>query len=437
MKIFRFLFACIIASWGLSACSDTEPNIKDSTESSENANTGPVIIDSSVAEDRLEFSSRAEKFIDYEAAFALEMIKYNLNSSQESVGISPLGLYQLLSMVANADDATVRSEVMRILSQGNNTDIDALNEYNRKMVNVLPYIDDKSIFKNANALIKVPGLKAQQSYLNDLTNNFSTDFFEADLSTLDGIAIANNWCDEHTNGLIPEFFKQPIPEFISALLNANYFKAPWAIEFSEMDGVMLFHNIDGSESKVPALIPYTDKFLNFNSDGFCGVILPIGSGNYSFVAITPADDTPIKDLSSRLSLELVNKLISSAKAEAIDLNLPAFEIEQTMNLNNMLKGLGFSDLFTTPLNRFLCPTTGINAIFNLYMQSIKFNVSHNGIEAASVSAGILAGGADFTIPVVSFDKPFIYLLRENSTGTILYAGQVMSLPELDPASICK
>lgn len=383
--------------------------------------------------DVLKFSKAAEKCAQYEADFALDMLKHLEASTDETKVVSPLGFYEVPTMIANADDDEVAPEIIGHLTQGNAADLDALNEYNRIMIKVLPNLDKSVTLFNNNAVAYQQGLTFDENYFSRLNSNFLPEEIVYNLADGNMHLLINEWAARTTNNKILNFLEEPIASHL-VLLNSNYMKGDWMYAFDEHVDVGSFENIDKTYTNVPYLL-LGDQFPSFYENGIKGVEFPLGNGNFSFVAMMPSDkDEDLSVMVEKLNSDELNRLLEKKTTKFIKFQFPCFDItSDTFNYREMLQSMGFVKLFSSPIVGLL---KGSDAQFGAVLQKSTISVTRDGMEAASVTSGTLSGSPG-VFPEYSddikfyFDRPFVFVVRENSTGAILYAGQVKSLPNYE------
>lgn len=424
MKQYKYLLIGLFGVLLCTACSNDTNN--DFENQIETATDDPA--------DVLRFSKSAEAYVGYETDFALEMLRHLEASSNETTAISPLGFYEVLAMIANADDDVVAPEIINVLTQGNLNNLDALNEYNRIMMKVLPNLDKSVTLYNNNALAYQKNLQFDMNYLNRMQKNFLPEMIEYDKADGNMHLLINDWAAKTTNNVIQGFLSNPLSCDL-VILNSNYIKGDWKYPFSDDSHLAGFENYDKTESYVP-YFEEDQNFPSFNAEGVKGVEFPIGNGNFSFIALRPADyKADISQVTSKLNRELLEKLLAQASTKEIYFCFPKFDIDgETFDYSHILRAMGINKLFTSSINGIFYD---MPAFFNVIVQKSNISICRTGMEAASVTASFMVGSSGIFNKIpdeieFAFCRPFVFLIRENSTGAILFVGQVKSLPNQDP-----
>lgn len=236
----------------------------------------------------------------------------------------------------------------------------------------------------------------------------------------------NQWVDEQTEGRIPELLA---PDDVKSstrivLTNAIYFNARWAKTFDGEDTYdRSFQGVDGPIS-VPTM-SQTETFAYAQSEGLDAVRLPYDGDELSMLVIAPPAGT-LDSFESELDVERVSQIDASLTSERIELSLPKFEFRSRFYMEKVLSALGMVDAFDPGLAD-LSGMTGSRELFIGFVIHEAFvAVNEKGTEAAAATAvGGELGAAPDPVPMVTIDRPFVFLIRDDVTGAILFAGRVL------------
>jgi len=210
------------------------------------------------------------------------------------------------------------------------------------------------------------------------------------------------------------------------LTNAIYFKADWLSPFEkELTQNTPFYLLDGSQVNVPTMLQ--ENRLNYYEfkNVFQAIELPYKGEDVSMLIIIPSEGN-FSTIESSLSPVLINDIISNMNEGLVRLSLPKFSFKYSSSLVDILKELGMTDAFDNKAD-----LSGINGQRTLVITDILHKafiaVDEKGTEAAAATAVIIGETAihDPDI-IVSVDRPFILLIRDKNTGTILFLGRVIN-----------
>lgn len=243
----------------------------------------------------------------------------------------------------------------------------------------------------------------------------------------------NAWISDRTLGHIPELL---LPEHITTytrfvLVNALYFAGSWSTPFSpEATADLPFTRADASTVEVPTMqagleLRYADL------DGVQVVEIPYAGEDTSMVVLLPDDPAGLPALEAGLTGDVVEGWIAGAAIRYVDLALPRFEVRWRADLPEALAALGVVDAFDPTL----ADLTGMTSWPGLYVSAVVHEawvkVDEEGTEAAAATAVI---GEDTSAPepaTFHADRPFLFLIRDRVTGTLLFVGKVTD-PSIAP-----
>ncbi|MCH7699360.1 MAG: serpin family protein [Chloroflexi bacterium] len=251
--------------------------------------------------------------------------------------------------------------------------------------------------------------------LVDFINNF-----EAARETI------NAWVSDQTEERIPELLEKGTvkPSTRIALTNAIFFNACWLRPFDPAetrDGT--FHLLDGSEVQT-SMMHRGERSGYGEVDGVEIVPLRYEDFHYGMYAILPPEGE-FETFESSIDAEQIEALIDSVGDFRVDLTMPKFEFDSSFDLPETLKELGMVSAFEP----FVADLSGMDGTQDLFISQIVHKafvaVDEEGTEAAAAT-GVLGevtsspGHAE-----VALNRPFLFLIRHEDTGTILFLGRVM------------
>ena len=236
----------------------------------------------------------------------------------------------------------------------------------------------------------------------------------------------NDWVSDQTEDRIQDLIAPGMitPDTRLVLTNAIYFLAAWREAFDEaLTSERPFYLLDGSEVGTP-MMRQTNAFGYAAGDGYEAVELPYEGNQLSMVVIMP-DANRFEEFESSLDADRADAITASISFERVDLTLPKFTFEWEVGLNLALSTLGMPIAFTSDAD-----FSGMNGIGGLFIQAVIHKafvaVDEAGTEAAAATAVIIGETSAPDEPiVVTIDRPFVFLIRDIETGTILFLGRVV------------
>jgi len=209
------------------------------------------------------------------------------------------------------------------------------------------------------------------------------------------------------------------------LANAIYFKAGWVHPFeASATTPEPFYLLDGSTVDIPTM-NQSETFALADMGDYRAVELPYLGGGASMIVLLP-DEGQFKAVESRLSAEDIEAVLAALRPAQVALSLPKFATETAFNLNEPLKALGMVDAFDIERADF----SGMTGKPELYIGNVLHKafveVNEQGTEAAAATAVIMQlRSAPQEAIEFRVDRPFIYLIRDGSTGSLLFIGRVV------------
>jgi serpin B len=375
----------------------------------------------------LNLPTKSSTYIREGNSFAINFIDQVNASTEGDFIISPLSMQFLLGMLLDGAQGQTADEICKVLGYGAG-EVNEVNEYCLSMLKQLPELDRQTKLEIANAIV------VNQKYtLLDSYKTTVSKFYEAEVENMDftdnagTVKKINKWCSNHTNGLIPEIIKEVNPTSLAILMNAIYFKSQWVLGLRfdrEKTKNEPFTMEDGSKKNVLMMKNNSDLLCQGN-DVFTAVRLPYGNGAFNMVVVLPDEGFTIQDAIESLKDEEWTGFYRNMVKCAVDLWLPKFETKSRIDLNKILSDMGMPSAFDLNKADFKAMS---NYALNLskVTQDAVIKVDEEGTEAAVVSKGE-PNGTTAMRPgsriVFHADRPFLYLITENSTGAILFAGK--------------
>ncbi len=227
--------------------------------------------------------------------------------------------------------------------------------------------------------------------------------------------------EDRINDLIPQGAITPMTALV--LTNAIYFNANWLFDFPENNTAPAdFHLLDGGTGTVDMMLQ-SNTFGYYDGDGYQALEMVYRGMNTSMIVLLP-DEGGFTDFESSLDTALLADALENLRSEQVVLRFPRFSFESNYSMNEPLKALGMTDAFGNA--DFSGITTGDSLFISDVFHKTFIAVDEKGTEAAAASAVIMAKGAALEPAEMTVDRPFIFLIRDIPTGTVLFLGRVLA-----------
>ena len=292
----------------------------------------------------------------------------------------------------------------------------------------------------ANSVWGQDGYEFLPGYLDILATSYGGEIRLVDFrQDPEGVRVlVNGWVADETEDRIRDLIPPGIITNLTRLVLANaiYFKAAWRSHFPEgatMDRP--FHLLDGREREVPMMRQQED--LRYGTgDGYQAVELPYEGGKVAMAILVP-DSGRFGDFQESLSGRSVQGIVGSMGYELVNLTLPKFEMDSAFSLSNTLKAMGMGDAFAAEAANFsgmdgrFCPDKGDGCLLITDVLHKAFvSVDEEGTEAAAATAVVMSVPTSAQVeppdPIeLIIDRPFIFLIRDTVSNSILFTGRVV------------
>lgn len=347
------------------------------------------------------------------------------NDRGDIVFISPLSASMALSMTAAGADGTTLQEMTGAL--GFDFSVKELNAYNRSVMDMLSEDPDGVELNIANSIWISDLLPVKKKFIRTARRNYSALATNLDFSDPSSPSVINGWCADNTAGRIDKMIERMDPTAVMYLLNALYFKGLWQAPFDPAKSREWTFHGDAADAQVK-FMQNTESFPYYIGPEASILELPYGE-DASFVmnVILPAEGTSVDELASGLDSDAFATLLGLMEFGRVKVMMPAFKAEYDVSLNETLKRLGMRTAFTA-----MADFSGISReplMISDVKQKTFIEVNEEGSEAAAITSVTVMRTTALPPDYIVFDvdRPFVFIIRERATGTVLFMGLVRNL----------
>lgn len=291
------------------------------------------------------------------------------------------------------------------------------------------------VMKIANSLFVQNGFHINEEFLQMMKMYFNAEVNHVDFS--ENVAVANyinKWVENYTNSLLKDLVSPGDFDAVTqlALINAVYFKGNWKSQFRpENTRTFSFTKDDESEVQIPMMYQQGEFYYGEFSDGsneaggiYQVLEIPYEGDEISMMLVLSRQEVPLATLEPLLKPQLIEEWANSVKKQKVEVYLPRFTVEQEIDLKDILKALGVTEIFIKDAN-----LTAMSDKKELFLSKAVhksfIEVNEEGSEAAVASGMIAISRMAVLFPQVIVDHPFLFLIKNRKTGTILFMGRVM------------
>jgi len=370
--------------------------------------------------------------------------------SDNNIFVSPLSISMALCMTLNGADTDTAQSIKDTLKLSG-MEMDEINSMNETLISTFcadereqepetpendPFASEekresKLVINVANSLWAREGLTLKSDFAEICENKYKAQTGYLDPDAPDSLDKVNSWAAEKTKGKIPVIVDHLSLNFVLMLVNAIYFKAPWAFEFSEyLTAPHPFH-LTGGDAKDHPLMFNTETYIYQKGELFQAVRLPYAESRYGMTIILPDEESSLNQLHDNFSVEMLEKIRASFKASYGQVGLPRFEANWGEQINQTLSSMGMGVAFSENADFSRMINSDYPVKLDDVVHKTYIKVWEKGTEAAAVTAVTMVDFDDSS-PEVEFrmiiDRPFLYIIDDNVTGSILFIG-CMQNPE--------
>jgi len=379
-----------------------------------------------------DLSSVEKRLIESDNKFGLKLFKEIVKegSSDSNVFISPLSVAMALGMTYNGAAGETQKAMQEALELEGFT-LEEVNQCYQHLLESLAQLDPKVEFGVANSIWyreSEYGPAPREEFLNLCDEYYSALVRGLDFNDPSSVDTINMWVDEKTNGRIQEIVDKPIDRLaMMFLINAIYFKGTWTYEFDENETKDDWFFLPGDSTRKPCrMMEQKALFGYFENHAFRAVDLPYGDEDFRMTVFVPPYGADLNSLIREFDQEKLNYWLSCFENDSVSVYLPRLKLEYDVKLNDVLTALGMGIAFNPQFADF----SKMYEHFQVYIHEVKHKtfveVNEEGTEAAAVtSVGIRAesrGDPPFTLRA---ERPFVFMIRENVSGTILFIGKIV------------
>lgn len=356
-------------------------------------------------------------------SFAFDLYKGLGKVEQKEFFISPLSASLALSMTSNGAAGTTQSQMREVLGFSEYSQ-EEMNQFYKKITDALLKVDPSTTIAIANSIWADNSLKLNTDFVSMSSRYYNALVKNVDFGNSNAVVQINKWCADNTGNKITKVIDQIDHRAKAFLLNALYFKGIWKAKFDKnMTEEASFTTFTGEKKNLP-LMNRQGSFGYTENKTFQVAELPYGNEAFSLVILLPKENVPYSEAVSSLSSESWNRINESIYFDNLDIFIPRIDLEYEIKLNDILKSLGMTDAFDPNMADFM-NMSDTPLFIDFVKQNTFLKLNEEGTEAAAVTVVGMKDNAVGPVEYISFraDRPFIYMIKEKSTGIILFMGQ--------------
>lgn len=372
-----------------------------------------------------QLTTAEQKLVAGSNAFAFDLFR-EINGERRSanVFISPLSASMALGMTANGAAGSTYDAMRAALRLGTASKTE-VNEGYKSLITLLRGLDKSTDFRIANSIWYEKTFPFNASFLTDSKSFFDATVVGLDFTSPSALTTINSWVSESTEQKIPTILDGIARDEVMFLINAIYFKGSWQKKFDKSQTADApFRAYDGTQATVP-LMNQTAQLRIASTPSFTAVDLPYGNSAFTMTVVLPNAGVDVNTVAASFNDASWKALEQSLVEQKAHLSLPRFRLTWAATLNPQLRALGMGIAFDAADFTPMSPR-GTELVITKVIQKTFVDVDEEGTEAAAAtSVGV---GVTSAPPSIRVDRPFVFVIRERFSGTILFIGKITKLP---------
>ncbi len=353
--------------------------------------------------------------------FALDLLQSVTKSEpQENIFISPFSVGMALGMTYNGSGGETQQEIKHTLGISL-FDQNELDKTFNELMSTLQVMDQKVDLDFANSMWFSDGLKINEPSRSKIMAYYDAEVKELRFGHESSAHYINKWVNLKTLGKIPQLVDSiPARDQID-IINAVYFQASWLQPFdANLTTKEKFNLGNGKSVDVPVMHGINLAVRYFTDNDLTYLELPFGKGQFRLVLLMPNNKMTPEILVQKLDASSFADLVKNADSTNLNVGIPRFNIEFKDNLSTALQSLGVHKAFSVDADfKNLFPNDPKIYVSAIDHQAV-IQIDEKGMDPVFLNSSTLDVEK---LPFdVTFNRPFVFFIRENHTNAILFSG---------------
>jgi len=360
--------------------------------------------------------------------FGIGLFTKVAEEENKNLMLSPLSASTALTMLLNGCGGDTYTQLQGTLKYPDGMTISDINEAYKSLVGQLLQADPKVKLALANAIFYRNGFNIKAPFLATMSNDYKSTVDGLDFTAPSALATINKWANDNTNGKIPKVLNEISPDAVMFIMNALYFNGDWSYQFDKsLTQERPFYPDGGNPVNVSTMNGEVGSKVIYGN-GFKAIEMPYGRTNFTMIVIVP--DGTLSAFYTSFTHQSWNQLTTEFDGKAefgkIIVYMPKFRFSYEKYLNDQLQSMGMVDAFI-PFQANLSGISDQSIFVSFVKQNTFVEVDEEGTEAAAVTTiGIELTSMPPQPQQFIIDKSFIFAIRERTTNTLLFIGQVVN-----------
>lgn len=370
---------------------------------------------------KIELTEAEHQQVQANNDFALNLSREVLQQNHErNCLISPLSATYVLAMLENGSANETQQQILNALRYDSETNMNAVCS---KLISGASKIDASTEISIANGLFLDKPFPIKDDYITSMKQTYGAEVKNLDFNDKQtALKEVNRWAGDKTKGKISNIITDMPENTRMMVLNAIYFKGIWNKEFdSKKTTKETFAHAEGEKEQTD-MMQIKENYLYGSFANFDMLHLAYGNNGYSMQVLLPKEGVTVEEVLAALKSSDWQETMMSMRDYEVDVQLPKFTSEYSIDMPSVLKALGMEDMFDKTKADF-SRLSDKDTFVGIFKQKCTIDVNEKGTEATTATVST-AGDTAYVVPTATFhaNRPFIYIITENTTGSIYFVG---------------
>lgn len=379
-------------------------------------------------------ATEMQKLVDANTHFGLELYA-QLSDKKGNLFFSPYSISTALAMTYAGAKANTAQEMANTLHF---SDLGHVHTGYKALQQKLNQMQGATKLNTVNAIWYEQAYTIQPAYKTLIEQHYAT----SDKAILNPASFRkqpqqirrqiNQWVETQTQNKIKQLLKPDAiqSDTIAALVNAIYFKSAWLHAFQPSATQKHAFHVNPNQTKQVNMMQQTQMFQYMENDLLQMLVVPYERNNLSMLILLPKQG--LKKLEAQFNFNNIRTWLTQLKDTSVNLSLPKFRTESSFDLVQTLSALGMHDAFSSQYANFTAMIESKQRFaISAVVHKAFIDLDEKGTEAAAATAVIMTRSAMLDrrpVPPVIFkaDHPFLFLIKDNQTHSILFLGRLVN-----------
>ena len=383
------------------------------------------------ADDSASTPEGVKQVVNANNQFAIDLyqqINKQPKQAENNVFFSPYSLSTAMAMLYAAAEGETKQQIQKTFHYPAPA---ILNPNSAALYNQFNKPNPNYDLSTVNDLWMRQGLSPNQTYLDTVKRYYGGQVTNLDFASRPepSIQTINKTIAKHTKQMIPEVLPTSSinRDTVTVLTNAVYFKSEWAQPLALRNWEQPFYNLDGTTTDVNLM--YGINHFDYTEDEQVQVVeLPYKGDDLSMLIVLPKSKEPvaIQKLVANLSTTQINQWTEQLENRKVFLIIPKFKLRESYQMESLLTKMGMPIAFSNKADFSLFNDKLPLAVDSVIHKAVVEVDEKGTVAAAATSIVITPISASYNAELTA-DHPFMFMIKDNKTDTILFLGQVNKL----------